>query len=928
MSKKRVIFILLSCLILVYTGSIYTHNINSGSENQECMEEKPLSKEYENNKGLFVQKKVLDNGMVVLVRPLHTLPKVSVQIWYDVGSKDEQSGEKGIAHLIEHMIFKGTNVLSESDINTIAHKLSGSLNAFTSYDYTGYLFNMPEHNWREILPIIADCMRNARFDEQHLNSEMKAVIQELKMRNDNYPLTMAEDLLTTIFPDHPYHYPIIGYKQDLWTVTAQDLKKFYHAHYIPNNAVLVVVGDVNPEEVFELAKKYFSKIPPHREYVKREFYYNQDMVSKSVTLYRDVQKPIASVAFVVPGSSAKTDSALDILNIILGTEKVSRLYRKIVDEQQLATSFAMDSWELFDYSLLLFLYEPKKIEDVDIINNIIAAEIEDIIANGLSDEELSRAIKKAQLNFYRLLEDTEKQAYQIGKYFLAVGDENYIFKFLEESPDYYRKKIQEILAEYCRPVLAHKGFVLPLPKGEKKHWEKLQALSDQEDKNILSARARTTPVEPPVYADKVVSNKPKLFQFPKACETTLSNGIKLFYHDSRNTPKITVILDLKAKHYYDPEHQEGIANFVTSMLDEGTKNYTATAFSDELARYGMSLSLTPGSIMLTLHQSDFEKGLELLKEMLVNATFGPKEIEKVRAQILAEIKNYWDEPSHFVWQLLRNAIYKNHPYSKNALGTEKSINAITRDDLIQYYKKYISPSGARIAIVGDLQGYDVPAITERILGSWKGPVVQTITYPSLCATTDKEINYPISRDQIVLCFAEPSIERKHADYDKLLLFDQILGGGELGSMSSRLFQLREESGLFYTISGSLLVNAGEQPGMILVKTILSADRLQEGEKVIKKTLAGILDTLTPIELQEAKDAVANSLINSFKSDRNIAQTFLALDKYNMPKDYFDARAVKLEKITLDEVKQAVKKVFDLDQLLTVRIGRVDKKSSE
>jgi predicted Zn-dependent peptidase len=163
-----------------------------------------------------VYKKILKNGLAVLVRPMHTIPEVSLQIWYKVGSKDEKSGERGIAHLIEHMIFKGTQgkgslPLSESDINIVVHKLSGSCNAFTSYDYTGYLFTFPTHNWKEALPIMADCMQHCAFKEDHLSSEMKAVIQELKLYRDEYADLLLNDLLAVIFPDHPYHYPIIGY---------------------------------------------------------------------------------------------------------------------------------------------------------------------------------------------------------------------------------------------------------------------------------------------------------------------------------------------------------------------------------------------------------------------------------------------------------------------------------------------------------------------------------------------------------------------------------------------------------------------------------------------------------------------------------------------------------------------------------------------
>ncbi|MFC1842431.1 M16 family metallopeptidase, partial [Candidatus Dependentiae bacterium] len=171
----------------------------------------------------YVQKRVLSNGMTVLVREVHNIPKVSMQVFYNVGSKDEKTGEKGIAHLIEHMVFKGTDKLSEMDINATMHKLSGTSNAFTSYDYTGYLFNLPTQHWKEAFPIMAECMTNCAFKDDHLNSEMKAVIQEMKMYRDDYTRHLVFEMLTLIFPDHPYHYPIIGHKQDLYNVRGKDL---------------------------------------------------------------------------------------------------------------------------------------------------------------------------------------------------------------------------------------------------------------------------------------------------------------------------------------------------------------------------------------------------------------------------------------------------------------------------------------------------------------------------------------------------------------------------------------------------------------------------------------------------------------------------------------------------------------------------------
>lgn len=868
-----------------------------------------------------VIKVVLDNGLTILIRESHEIPKVSFQIWYNVGSKDELLGEKGIAHLIEHMIFKGTDTLSESDINVLVHKLSGECNAFTSYDYTGYYFNFPTHHWREAFPIFADCMTNCLFKDDMLNSEMKAVIQELKLYKDQYERTLLEELMGMIFADHPYHFPIIGYKQDLWSVKGKDLLAFYKKHYQPNNATLVIVGDVNPEEVVDLANQYFGSIPKDEQYSKKSHFFHRDIASKSLTLYRDVAHPTLTYAFVVPGAVEKKDTALDIFEWILGKGKSSRLYKKLVNDTQLATSVDVGSFGLFDHSFFFIMVEPKDIENASEIERIINQELQDIAQYGVTDGEFERGFKKTQMAFYSLLETIEDQAYAIGHAYLATGDENHVFTCLD-NPDLIRQQVQEIVTECFRPAIMHKGFVLPLPESEKSQWAVLQEESDVEDEEILAARVRSTTVEPAVYAKTIEIQHPTHFDFPKPDVCTLSNGLKVLYHDNDATPKINIILELKALPHYDSEEKQGLYAFVADMMTEGTENYTSDELADAIESRGMSLSVYPGGIAMKMLSDDFEFGLELMQEIVTKATFPENEIEKVRDQMLTNIKQYWDEPRSFTSQLVRAEIYKNHPYSKQDIGTKESIASITRDDLVEFYNTYISPSGAHIAIVGELPDKNIQEILEQKLGSWKAREVAELVCPAIVESEPKEINYTINRDQVVLCFAQLSINRFDPKFDAYLLFDQIFGGGALNSMASRLFDLREHTGLFYTIRGSLIASVDEQPGMFTVRTIVSLDRLAEAEKAIKNTIDTVVDTLTEEELEEAKRAVINTLVDRFATNSGTAATFLYLDRFKLPADYFDNRAAQLEKVTLADMKSAVKDILNSENMITVRVGRV------
>lgn len=871
----------------------------------------------------MVFKKVLLNGLTVLVRPVSVVPKVSTQLVYHVGSKDEQTGQKGLAHLIEHMIFKGTGKLSESDINVITEKLSGYTNAYTSHDATGYIFDFPTHHWKEALYMYADCMRNARFDEQMLNSEMKAVIQELKMYKDDYFNDLAEKMLQVMFADHPYHYPIIGFKQDLWNVKRDTLFNFYKKHYVPNNAVLVVVGDVTPEDVFEEAEKIFGDIKKDETYTRPEFYHGKDLGATAVTLRRDIKQPMMLLAAVLPGDKEKKRYVFEVLSIILGRGKSSRLYKKLVDEMHIATDVAVMLDRLEDASAAFIYAEPKTEKDIEKIIKVVHEEIAKIIKDGVSERELKRAVKAVKVAHVKSLESNSRQASAIASSFIKTGDENFTFTYVDSPTDKLESEIKDILRKYFSPAVIHSGTVLPLDEGGRVQWAELQHLSDQEDARILEGRVRDLPVEQAVHANKIEIQKAKNFTFHKPKKFTLSNGLKVFVHNNINLPKIDLILSFKARRHYDPAELQGLYSFMCSMIIEGTKNYPGNELSQAMEDYGMSLSIEPGFVVLSALSDDLEKALEFLNEILTNATFDEKEIEKVRDHLLTDLTMYWDSPRDFSGYLIREKIYENHPYSQNYYGTFESVKKITRKDLVDFYSAHISPSGTRLSIVGDFKEHNVEQALEKFLGSWKRDVVLDKACPTLQNVTQQRVTYPINRDQIVLAFAGSSVKRSDADFDKLLLFDQIFGGGSSGSMNSRLFALREQTGLFYSISGSLIAGADEEPGMCVVRTIVSKDRLEEAKKAITKTMSEVIDSITEEELERAKQTLISSRVDHFSSNRSMASAFIAIDRFNLGEDYFDTRDVVLSKISLEQVKEAARKILNVEKMITLEVGRLE-----
>ncbi len=861
----------------------------------------------------------LDNGLTILVCPRSDVSTVSIQLWYNVGSKHERDGEHGIAHFIEHMIFKGTKTISETDIPLIASKLSGYCNAFTWHDYTAYLFDIPVANWDKVLPVMADCMSNCTLRQDHLNSEMKAVIQELKMGKDNFARNLREVMITNIFESHPYHYSTIGFKEVLWTVSQESLLAFYKKYYTPDNAVMVIVGDVDPVEAHNKIAQEFSAIPAgNNGWNTSDFYINEDIISKSITLYRDLQQPVGDVAYVLPGIENKNQFELEAFGYALANGKGSRLHKLLVDELQLVVDIGAMVYDMFERTMFFIEFYPKNEADIDRIVELIQQEVDAIGQGDLTLKEIERAQRCAQIDYQKALQRTQSQATMIGASYLAHKDPWYALTYGDMNTEELAQKIQNFASQYCSAVVRHQGAVRAIPQEQKSLLAALQQKSDEEDKRVLDSKIRTSPIEDPLYALTLKLNEKRDCHYGQPNTTTLKNGLDLLWFDTQASDIVECRISLVTDHSHDADDKQGLAYVMSKLLLEGTNKYPGQSFCSELEQYGMSMNVNPGSISFTCLKADLEKGLAMVTEMLTNASLTEESLEKVKKQVAVESKMFWDTPTTFGVELARQAVYKDHPYQKTMIGSAESIESITLEDCLQYYKTMLSPQGANFAIVGDFSGKNIEQAIDATLGTWQGGIIADLTYPALDVVPQQEILSEINRDQIVLAFTGLSVDRRHDDFDKILLFDKILIGG----MDTRLFKLRVQSGLFYTIGGSLLFGATEQPGMIFIKTIVSNDRVDEAQKAILQVLDKAIDTITQEELDSAKRSIVTAFDKGYELNRDKVATFSFLKKYDLPFDHYEQRAQDLQNITIEQVQEAVRSLLSSEKLAVIKIGRV------
>jgi zinc protease len=473
----------------------------------------------------------------------------------------------------------------------------------------------------------------------------------------------------------------------------------------------------------------------------------------------------------------------------------------------------------------------------------------------------------------------------------------------------------------------HRGILAKIPENQKTLLTNLQHKSVAQDAIMLAKNNRKTKVEKGKVVNKISIGSQIKFTYPKPKSFELKNGLHFIYHDNRATPQISLLLNLKTSYLYDAPEKGGLFALMMQIMIERTALRTAEEMAQYLETRGIYLNATSETISIQCLNQDFESALKILNEVLTQPSFDDQTIEKIKQRVINELQEYWDTPLDFVDQLARELHYQQHPYSKNPLGSIESISKITKEDLQQCYKNFISPQDASAVIVGSLEDINLPKLAEKIFNTWVGPKIPSIQYSQTPHQNTQNISHPINRDQVVLAFIAPSVSRTDKLFNTIAILDIIITGGANGNFNSRLFALREESGLFYTIGGSLLYGAREEPGMMFIKTVVSSDKVGEAQKKVLGVLKNVGKLgVTKEEFAQAKNQLLSSTVELFESNIQMASTFLFLKKFNMCLNLFDKLGDILSIIKLEDVNEIASKLCDDRLFSTIIIGKLQKKA--
>ncbi len=864
-----------------------------------------------------VKKTVLDNGLTILTKEVHSAPVVTVQVWYKIGSRNEAPGVNGIAHQLEHMLFKGTKD-RPVQFGRLFAALGSSFNAFTSYDQTAYFGTVEKNKLTSLLTLEADRMQNATIDTEKLTGEKRVVISELQGYENNPSYRLNRAVQRAAFPNSPYGLMVGGTKADVEKFTTEQVRSYYDAYYAPNNATLVVVGDFDTATLMAKVNQTFGKVPRREVKVaKPPTVAVTTPPKRRLTLKEPGSTQIAIEIYPLPAANDPDVPAIDVMNYVLTEGRSSRMYQSIV-ETGIATSLdggasnlAAGGWYEISSVVEVGKSLPKLEAAVD-------KEIELLQAKGAAAAEIARS--KAQLKSSYLLSNRsiDNQARQLGNDQTTTGDYQFTDKYLAGVERVTAADVQRVAKKYLQAKLKTVGYFQPTQiAGKSAPGDSGKQTSENFSPGAPVDAAEVAKYLPPLDPD-TTSQKQSLPQ-----EVKLANGLRVFLLPDASTPTVTMSGNIQAGTEYDSLAKAGVANLTAANLMSGTKTKSALDLAKTLESRGAALAFGASREGVSIGGGALAKDLPVLMQTLAdvlrNANFPQQKFELSRQRALVGLKLELDSPNSVARRKFQQTIYpKNHPFT--IFPTSETLSGLTAADLKTFYAGHYLPSSTILAIVGDFKVADVKALLEQNLGKWSTTATAVkLDYP-IAQLPEKQVlvNPPLpGKTQSITLMGNKAIDRKDPRYYSALVLNQILGGDTL---SSRLgTEIRDRQGLTYGIYSSFA--AGKRQGTFVISMQTAPD---DAQKAIQSTTALLKDLqakgVTAAEVANSKRSIASNYTVDLASPDEIAGATLGNALYGLNPDEIIEFPKKIKAVTLEQVNQVAKELISPDRFVVITAG--------
>ena len=855
------------------------------------------------------EQRQLSNGLNVILHEDHTIPLTAVNIWYHVGSKDEEVGRTGFAHLFEHVMFEGSKHHNRSHFEPL-QQAGANLNGSTTTDRTNYWEDVPSNYLELALWLEADRMGFLLdgLDQQKFDVQRDVVKNERRQSYENRPYGMAHSYLQpALFPlPHPYNWMTIGSQEDLDAASLDDVKNFFQRFYAPSNASLALAGDFHTAEALELVEKYFGDLPPG-EPVARTGRQDSALAGRIDLELRDkVTLPRLYIAWPAPAEGHPDDAPLELLQAVMSDGLASRLYRSLVYDQQIAQSAMLRYGPSEIAGQLLLQVTAAAGHRLEEIEAAVEKEIEGLRRCPPTDEEIARCKNRIEAAHYRQLARVGGfggRADQLNHFSVIEGDPGLINTSLDRALAVQREDIMRVYEKYL---------------GERQ--VRLRVLPEAALSPAVSGLDRY--VMPPPQAEPA-------FTPPQPTRRRLSNGMGVTVVEQRGMPIVAFGVAVNSGAAGDPQTRPGLAGFTVNLLPEGTQSKSSQELAAAFEFIGARLSVDGrreysllSTETLTKHWTD---GLELLAETLLTPTFPERELERLRREHLTDLRRGKDEPNVVAEQLLPGMLFgPASGYGHPSGGTEAATEAMTRDDLLRQFGRAYGPANAELILVGDIGLEEAVSRAEQVFGGWSnGADLERRSGPPADPETGGRapgVIYLVDRPgapQSVIRAVHPTIPRTHADYFGLTLVNYAFGG----QFSARLNQnLRQDKGYSYGYQSyiqwhrgaSALVAGGSVQTGATKESV--AETLREFEEI--RTTRPI----TPEELDAAKDGLLRAYPASFERPAAVLGQLVNVVNFGLPDDYFRTVRPQVAALTLAEVQRVAQECLRPNELRILVVG--------
>ncbi|MGD8378913.1 MAG: pitrilysin family protein [Gammaproteobacteria bacterium] len=848
----------------------------------------------------------LDNGLTVIVHEDHKAPVVAVNIWYHVGSRNEKAGHTGFAHLFEHLMFNGSEHYNDDFFKPFSQVGTTDQNGTTNTDRTNFFETVPSNAldlalWMESdrMGYLAGAIDQARLDEQ------RGVVENEKRQDENRPYGEAfNQIVEHTYPAaHPYSHPVIGSMADLDAASVDDVKQWFHDYYGAANAVLSIAGDVDTATIRKKVAHYFGEIPsgPPVQHMQE---WTARRTGKRVQVMQDrVPAPRVYMAWNVPGLTSKQVDYLDMVGDILSSGKSSRLYKRLVYDDKLASSVQAGVFERELGSQFMVIATVLPGKDIKQVEAAIHEELARFLKNGPTADELQRTKAGYLADFVRGIE-------RVGG-FGGISDILASSQVYAGDPAFYKVRLERHrqasaadLEQAARDWLGDGEYLLEVvPFGPHK------ASASKADRSKL----------PKVGAYPEIT-------FPRTEATTLSNGLRVILAHRDAVPVINFRLLLDAGYAADQFARPGTATLAMYALDEGTSHRTGLEISDELHRLGTHLSadsnLDLSDVSMSTLKRNLDPSLDLFADVVLHPSFPADQVARLKSQQIAGIQREKQSPVQMALRVFPKLLYgEGHAYSMPFTGSGyvSSVTALTPADLKQFHDTWFKPNHATLVVVGDTTMAAIKPRLEKLFGEWKAgdvPRKNIAHVPPATKPTVYLLNRPDSKQSVIFAgnIAPPTGAPNNIAIETM---NDILGG----EFTSRInMNLREDKHWAYGAYSVLPDAEGQRP--FLVYAPVQTDKTAESMREIDRELHAYVKSkpATAAELTRAKNSQTRSLPGRWETAGAVAGSIAEQVRFHLPANYWDTYATHVRGLDLEQVRSAADDVLRPDALTWIVVG--------